>query len=152
MPYVEWTPDMGEISGFGGSYEAGCRAMVKAGVEFWEAQDAAHARGEREKFDPHYQGFEGVFGLLTDDNADAKALDRAMMDTPFVDDRTGETTRGDSGLRHLRPRSRKHRRRLHCGRARDGRAEEGRGALAVLPPSLLHGPSQRHDVGRVGTA
>lgn len=92
MPYVEWTPDMGEISGFGGSYEAGCRAMVKAGVEFWEAQDAAHARGEREQFDPHYQGLDGVFGLLTDDNADAKALDRAMMDTPFVDDRTGETT------------------------------------------------------------
>ena len=90
MSYVEWTPDMGEISGFGGSYEEGCRLMVKAGVEFWEAQDASHARGEREKFDPHYRGYKGIYGILTDSNDDAKALDRAMLDAPITVD--GETT------------------------------------------------------------
>jgi hypothetical protein len=80
MPYVEWTPDMGEISGFGGSYEAACRAMVKAGVEYWDAQDAAFERGERDtKFDPHYKGFKNVMGLCIDDNPDAKALDEAIM-------------------------------------------------------------------------
>ena len=29
----EWEEGMDEISGFGGSYEEGCRKMVKAGVE-----------------------------------------------------------------------------------------------------------------------
>ena len=30
----EYDPNMKEISGFGGSYESGCRAMVLAGLEF----------------------------------------------------------------------------------------------------------------------
>lgn len=81
MPYVEWTPDMGEISGFGGGYEAACRAMVKAGVEYWEMRDTS---GESPKFDPHYKGFKGVFGLCIDDNVDAKALDEAMMNTTMI--------------------------------------------------------------------
>jgi len=34
MSAMEWTSDMGEISGFGGSYEAGCRAMLDAGIAF----------------------------------------------------------------------------------------------------------------------
>ena len=37
----EFTPMMGEISGFGGSYEAGCRAMLKAAVEWLDAEKAA---------------------------------------------------------------------------------------------------------------
>lgn len=37
MTKYEWTNDMGEISGFGGSYEADCRAMVIAGAKWLEA-------------------------------------------------------------------------------------------------------------------
>ena len=32
----EWTEKMGEISGFGGDYEAACRSMVEAGVKWLE--------------------------------------------------------------------------------------------------------------------
>jgi len=98
MSYVEWTEDMGEISGFGGSYEEGCRAMVRAGVEFWEAMDETNSAlgGAVDKFDPHYRGYEGVYGILSDDNDDAKALDAAIMAAPLtVDGR--ETTVGEYG-------------------------------------------------------
>lgn len=65
-----WTEDMGEISGFGGSYEAGCRAMVLAGIKGID---------ENPNADPQFTGFKGVFGLVMDDNADAKALDEAIL-------------------------------------------------------------------------
>jgi len=67
----EFTEIMGEISGFGGSYEAGCRAMLKAGLEWWDSNPSA---------DPKFQGFEGVYGLITETNEDAKALTEAVMD------------------------------------------------------------------------
>lgn len=67
----EFTPEMGEISGFGGGYEAACRAMLKSGAEFWDAQP--------EGFDPKYQGMEGVYGLILDHNEDAKKLDEAII-------------------------------------------------------------------------
>lgn len=108
MPYVEWTADMGEISGFGGGYEAACRAMVKAAVEYWEEQDRlenapelqmARASGTQKHFDPLYRGFKGVFGLMESDNADAKALDEAMMNATLAD---GVTVReaGPTGAMH----------------------------------------------------
>lgn len=102
MPYIEWTPEMGEISGFGGSYEAGCRAMVKAGVEYWEERDAAHARGEGDKFDPHYRGYEGVFGLIDTNNGDAEKLDQVMMDAtiPSSDGGTQRVGDGATGAMH----------------------------------------------------
>ena len=84
----EFTPEMGEISGFGGGYEAGCRAMLKAGLEFWDAQPP--------EFDPHYQYARGVFGLCMGDNEDAKRLDAAIMAAPLVIDGR-ETTVGKYG-------------------------------------------------------
>lgn len=43
----DWT-GLGEISGFGGTYEAACRAMTKAGVEYLRANpDKMPAVGER---------------------------------------------------------------------------------------------------------
>jgi len=92
MSAMEWTPDMGEISGFGGSYEAGCRAMLDAGIAFAAEQDAAHARGERSAFDPEFSGLRGVYGLIYDDNEDAKALTRALMSAAFTDPATGSVT------------------------------------------------------------
>lgn len=63
---------MGEISGFGGAYEDACRQMLKDGLEYLDANPDCH---------PRFQGFEGVYGLLMDDNDDAKALTKAMMKT-----------------------------------------------------------------------
>ncbi len=67
----EFTPEMDEISGFGGGYEEVCRVMLKAGLEFWDQQP--------ESFDPRYKSMKGVFGLLLDNNEDAKKLDDAII-------------------------------------------------------------------------
>ena len=66
----DFTPTMGEISGFGGGYEACCRAMLKAGLEWFDAHPAA---------DPHYQGFKNIYGVILEDNDDAKALSDAVV-------------------------------------------------------------------------
>ncbi len=73
----EFTDGMDEISGFGGSYEAGCRAMLKAGLEWWDKHPDA---------DPQYRGFKNVYGLIVNDNEDAKALDKAIYDAVLVYD------------------------------------------------------------------
>ena len=70
-----WTDDMGEISGFGGSYEAGCRAMVMAGIKWLDEHPDAN---------PRIQGYQGVYGLVNADNDDAKALEKAMMDAEIT--------------------------------------------------------------------
>jgi hypothetical protein len=65
----EWVEGMGEISGFGGSYEEACRQMVRQGLRWFD--DHPDAR-------PVFQGFKNVFGLITDENEDAKALSAAI--------------------------------------------------------------------------
>ncbi|HTG26082.1 MAG TPA: hypothetical protein VK681_39155 [Reyranella sp.] len=70
MSYVEWTPEMGEISGMGGGYEDTCRAMVKAGVEWMEAHPEA---------DPQFQGYPGIYGVITEENQAAKDLTAAVI-------------------------------------------------------------------------
>lgn len=83
-----FTSDMAEISGFGGSYEEGCRLMVLAGVEFL----ANHA-GEA----PRVSHLQGVTGLDRNDNETAEKLERAMLDAPITAD--GEqTTCGKYGV------------------------------------------------------
>lgn len=37
-PLFLWTPEMGEISGFGGGYEAACQKMTQAGVAWLQAE------------------------------------------------------------------------------------------------------------------
>jgi hypothetical protein len=69
----EWDEAMGEISGFGGGYEAVCRSMVLAGIAWVE---------EHPEADPHFSGFKDVYGILMEDNADAKAMVEAMMAAP----------------------------------------------------------------------
>jgi hypothetical protein len=71
----EWTKDMGEISGFGGGYEAVCRAMTLAGIAWIDANPTA---------DPHFHGYKGIYGVLSEDNDDAKKLVEAMMDAPVM--------------------------------------------------------------------
>ena len=69
-PRFATTNSMGEISGFGGSYELACRAMLKSGLYWLEANP---------NLEPHYRGFENVYGIMQGDNEDAKAMDDAMM-------------------------------------------------------------------------
>lgn len=83
------TPDMGEISGFGGSYEAGCVAMVEAGIAWMDAHPEA---------DPQFYGYKGIYGIITEDNADAEALSEAILGAAFTDPETGKpTTVGEYG-------------------------------------------------------
>ena len=65
-----YTDDMDEISGFGGGYETACRAMVVAGLKHLDEHPDA---------DPKYSGYEGIYGLINDENDDAKALTEAML-------------------------------------------------------------------------
>lgn len=67
----EWTDDMGEISGFGGGYEATCRAMAFAGMDWLDAHPEA---------DPQFMGSKNLFGIIIEDNDDAKALTKAIID------------------------------------------------------------------------
>jgi hypothetical protein len=74
-----FTPEMGEISGFGGGYEEMCRTMLRAGMEWLDAHPEA---------DPHFKGYQNVFGVTLDENADAKALSDAVV-APTNGDCTG---------------------------------------------------------------
>ncbi|MHB1937044.1 MAG: hypothetical protein ACYCOR_10715 [Acidobacteriaceae bacterium] len=68
----EFTPQMDEISGFGGGYEACCRKMLKAGLEWCDTHPEADLR---------FKHFEDVYGLLIDDTDDAKALSTVVADS-----------------------------------------------------------------------
>lgn len=63
--------EMGEISGFGGGYEETCRKMVLAGMKWLDDNPTA---------DPQFHGFKGIYGVITEDNDDAKALTKAIVD------------------------------------------------------------------------
>lgn len=64
------TEDMGEISGFGGGYEAACQNMLDAGVK--------HLLAHPEKA-PNYKEFKNIYGLTTDENPDAKELQDVLL-------------------------------------------------------------------------
>lgn len=64
------TPDMGEISGFGGGYEACCQDMLEAGMRFLEG---------RASVDLRMTTFNNVYGVLIPDSDDAKALEEAVV-------------------------------------------------------------------------
>ena len=69
MTEYQWLTGMGEISGMGGSYEQACRDMLFAGLKWWDEHPAA---------DPHFHGYEGVYGIITEDNDDARELSKAI--------------------------------------------------------------------------
>lgn len=68
MSKYQFNENMKEISGFGGEYEAMCRKMLVAALEWLDANPEAS---------PQYKGYKDVYGVLADDNADAKALSKA---------------------------------------------------------------------------
>lgn len=70
MSKYDFTSSMGEISGFGGGYEATCRAMLKAGLEWFDLHPDAK---------PMFHKFEGVYGIIAEENQDAKDLSEAVV-------------------------------------------------------------------------
>lgn len=79
IPERVWSEDMGEISGFGGGYEATCRAMVFAGMDWFDQHpDAA----------PIFQGFKNIYGIIMEENQEAKDLTAAIV-APAQGDCTG---------------------------------------------------------------
>lgn len=64
------TEDMGEISGFGGGYEAVCQNMLDAGVKWLNEHPEAN---------PDYKEFANIYGVTTDENDDMKALQDVLV-------------------------------------------------------------------------
>lgn len=64
------TEDMGEISGFGGGYEACCQAMLEAGVAWLNDHPNPDLDGH---------SFKGVYGVMIADSDDAKAMESAIL-------------------------------------------------------------------------
>lgn len=59
------TPEMGEISGFGGGYEKTCQDMLEAGVE-WML--------EHPEFEFSAEGYQGAVGLVYANNEETQEL------------------------------------------------------------------------------
>lgn len=66
----QWLEEMGEISGFGGGYEETCRKMVLAGIAWLD---------EHPKADPRFMGNSKIYGVILEDNPDAKALTEVVV-------------------------------------------------------------------------
>lgn len=64
------TPDMGEISGFGGDYELECQKMLDAGVKFLNDYPGKELK---------MGGYQGIVGMVNFDNLHAKNLEKAML-------------------------------------------------------------------------
>jgi hypothetical protein len=64
------TPDMGEISGFGGGYEKCCQDMLEAGCEWLQENKGVTLTGSE---------FKNVFGLFTAESDDAKAMEKVVL-------------------------------------------------------------------------
>ncbi|MXX66110.1 MAG: hypothetical protein F4Z40_03655 [Chloroflexi bacterium] len=74
-PTYQHTPDMGEISGFGGRYEECCQVMLDAGVKWRERFPEA---------DPKFRGFQNVYGLCMPENGWARSLERCLVQAPIA--------------------------------------------------------------------
>lgn len=70
MATYRHTADMGEISGFGGGYEAACQDMLEAGVKWLDEHKAPVLQAKV---------VANVFGILTPESDDAKALEAAVL-------------------------------------------------------------------------
>lgn len=87
----EWTDDMGEISGFSRGYEAACRAMVIAGIEWVDSNPQE---------DPVFSSYKGIYGVINPENDAAKSLHQAMLAPPVffngkkIQDKVGDDCTG----------------------------------------------------------
>ena len=70
MTQYQFNDNMDEISGFGGEYEATCRKMLTAALEWLDVHPDAN---------PQFSGFKGIYGVIKDDNGDGEALSNAAI-------------------------------------------------------------------------
>lgn len=73
MNEKQWSDDMGEISGFGGGYEAVCRAMVLAGIAWVDGHPDTPLA---------FEASPAIFGIASEKNDDARSLTDTMMAAP----------------------------------------------------------------------
>jgi hypothetical protein len=71
MSKYDYSQVTSEISGFGGDYEECCRAMVVGGCEWLDAHPEVK---------PKFSHYRNIVGVVLDDNDDAKAMVKAMVD------------------------------------------------------------------------
>lgn len=64
------TPDMGEISGFGGGYKTCCQDMLEAGVKWLSQHQDAQLEGST---------FKQIFGVFTAESADARDMEFTVL-------------------------------------------------------------------------
>lgn len=81
MTKYEWHSEMGEISGFGGTYEQACRTMLFAGLAWLDAHSDSR---------PVFFAHNRIFGVVDEGNDDAKALSKVV----------GEAAPGCTGAMH----------------------------------------------------
>lgn len=86
MNAYEFTETMNEISGFGGSYERGCRCAVIAGAEWCR---------DHPKADLQIEVFNNVFGYARAVSEDAQALKKAIDEAEFTMDDGRKVQLGD---------------------------------------------------------
>ncbi len=72
MSHYRHTPDMGEISGFGGVYERCCQDLLEAGVKHIEERKLGSG-------DLQITSLKNVYGLCFPENEPAKALSEAVL-------------------------------------------------------------------------
>ena len=65
------TPEMGEISGFGGGYENACQDMLEAGVHWILENPDTELKGHT---------YQSAYGLFMEDSEDAKTLSEVITD------------------------------------------------------------------------
>ena len=65
------TADMGEISGFGGGYEACCQDMLEAGVGWLADRPDAVLEGNT---------FKNIYGIFEASSDDAKAMEKVVLE------------------------------------------------------------------------
>jgi hypothetical protein len=70
-PTFRHSPDMGEISGFGGGYEECCQDMLEAGVRWLQEHPQPKLEG---------QTLKNVYGIFDATSDDAKALEAAVLE------------------------------------------------------------------------
>ena len=72
------TPEMGEISGFGGGYEENCQKMLNGGMLWLDGHKEPDLKGHT---------YKNIFGIFDADSDDAKELERVVI--AATDDCTG---------------------------------------------------------------
>jgi hypothetical protein len=65
-----WQPGMGEISGFGGTYEDACHNMLWAGIAWLETKPDADLKAST---------YSNIYGILNAESDDCKDLEKAVL-------------------------------------------------------------------------